>query len=376
MSLSVCLSASTIGYPEGGGHLWVYLNWALGLRAQGCRVIWLESVRPKPGPDLRKQAAALELRLARYGLGGSLALCSSTDEPLPRDVAPGCLNLEAAATADLLLNLRYGTHKDVVARFRRRALVDIDPGLLQLWLAAGKIDVPPHDVYFSTGETVGRIDARFSNAGIDWHYTPPCVDLDAWPVARAAEDAPFTTVSHWVMGEWMLDGEEVYSNDKRTGFAPYLDLPSCTPHPLELSLCLSPYEEEERSMLLSRGWRIRDASESAGTPWDYQRYVQKSRGEFSCVKPSCVRLQNAWISDRTLCYLASGKPALIEHTGPSRILPDADGLLRFRDLDEAVRLLAAAESDYEHHCRAARELAEHWFGAKQVVGSVLERALS
>jgi hypothetical protein len=89
-----------------------------------------------------------------------------------------------------------------------------------------------------------------------------------------------------------------------------------------------------------------------------------------------VRLQNAWISDRTLCYLASGKPALVEHTGPSRILPDADGLLRFRDLDEAVCLLAAAEFDYEHHCRAARALAERWFGAKQVVGSVLERALS
>jgi hypothetical protein len=31
----------TLGYPEGAGHLWVYLNWALSLHALGCRVIWL-----------------------------------------------------------------------------------------------------------------------------------------------------------------------------------------------------------------------------------------------------------------------------------------------------------------------------------------------
>ena len=46
MSLTVCLAANTLSYPEGGGHLWVYLNWALGLRALGCRVIWLETVEP------------------------------------------------------------------------------------------------------------------------------------------------------------------------------------------------------------------------------------------------------------------------------------------------------------------------------------------
>jgi glycosyltransferase involved in cell wall biosynthesis len=179
------------------------------------------------------------------------------------------------------------------------------------------------------------------------------------------------------MGEWMLDDDgEVYSNDKRTGFLPYFDLPKSTDRPLELSLCLSPYDEEERATLLGRGWRVKDACDTTGTPWDYQRYVQHSRGEFSCVKPSCVRLQNAWISDRTLCYLASGKPAIVEHTGPSRMLPDAEGLLRFRDFDEAVRLLAEVESHYENHCNAARALAESHFDARQVARAVLEKALS
>ena len=108
----------------------------------------------------------------------------------------------------------------------------------------------------------------------------------------------------------------------------------------------------------------------------YRDYIQKSRGEFSCAKPSCMRLANAWISDRTLCYLASGKPAVVQHTGPSGFLPDGEGLFRFRTPDEAAQALRAVESDYDRHAAAARALAEAHFDAGRVVGRVLERALS
>jgi hypothetical protein len=94
------------------------------------------------------------------------------------------------------------------------------------------------------------------------------------------------------------------------------------------------------------------------------------------VKPSCVRLQNAWISDRTLCYLASGKPAVVQHTGPSRFLPDAAGLFRFRNLDEAVRDLDIVAADYDQQCRLARALAEEHFDARKVVQRVLERSIA
>ena len=114
----------------------------------------------------------------------------------------------------------------------------------------------------------------------------------------------------------------------------------------------------------------------AGTPEDYHAYVQSSRGEFSCAKPSCIRLANAWISDRTLCYLASGKPAVVQHTGDSSFLPQAEGLFRFRDPDEAVRALAAVEEDYERQCRLARAFAEEHFDGRRVVERVLERALT
>ena len=87
-------------------------------------------------------------------------------------------------------------------------------------------------------------------------------------------------------------------------------------------------------------------------------------------------MQNAWVSDRTLCYLASGRPAVVEHTGPSRILPDAEGLCRFRSLEEAARHLETAATDYERHSRLARALVEEHFDAEKVLGGVLERALA
>lgn len=377
MSGTACLLANSLGYPEGGGHRWVYLNWALGLRSIGFEVIWLEGVRPRTqAAEVRRQAAILKQQLEPYQLADRVALCSWTRKPLPADIVEDCLTIDAAATADLLLNMAYDIPAHVVRRFRRSALVDIDPGLLQVWMSIGGIRVAPHDLYFSIGETVGQPGARFPDCGLEWQYTPPCVALDWWPVQGAPPDAKFTTVSNWYTAdEWMEDEQGVYPNDKRDGFLPYLDLPRLTPHPLELALCLSPDEEDEQLTLRAKGWRLADATSVASTPERYQRYIADSRGEFSCVKPSCVRFQNAWISDRTLCYLASGKPAVIEHTGPSQFLPDDAGLFRFRRLNEAVEALETIVSDYEEQSRLARQLAEEYFDARTVVSRVLERAL-
>jgi hypothetical protein len=377
MSITVCLSANTIRYPRAGGHLWVYLNWALGLRSLGCQVIWLEQVRPHvPLNGVRTRLANVKTHLERYGLAERVALCSASSKPLSRDMTEECLDLDAAAEADLLLDLAYGISPEMVGRFRRSALVDIDPGLTQVWMSKGQINVAPHDVYFSIGETVGQPDARFPDCGLAWQYTPPCVALDWWPGYPASADAPFTTVSNWYIDEWVEDLNGWYMNDKRSGFLLFLDLPSWTTQPLELALCLNKDEEERWVMLPEQGWGVRDAWEVTSTPQDYQRYIQDSRGEFSCVKPSCIRLQNAWISDRTLCYLASGKPAVVQHTGPSRLLPDSAGLFRFRDMEEAAHCLEAAAADYERQCRLARNLAEEYFDAQKVVKSVLERALT
>src|ERR1041384_3383615 len=129
MSLNVCLAANALIYPEGGGHLWVYLNWALGLRALGCRVIWLEGVDPAlPVDTIQAYVTALKQRLERYGLAECVALCSRTEASLPRECMAGFLDLEVAAEADVFLTLLYGMPAQVVQRFPRSALIDIDPG--------------------------------------------------------------------------------------------------------------------------------------------------------------------------------------------------------------------------------------------------------
>ena len=405
MSATVCLSTNqTLNYPQGGGHLWVFLNWALGLRALGCEVIWLETVSNKETVsalksrrkynglrlerddlverssdlmyEVQANVATLKRRLERYGLAENMALHFWGGETLSDEVTKGCLDLEAAAEADLLLNLRYNLPGEVVERFRRSALLDIDPGLLQVWISQGLVNVPQHDLYFTIGETVGQPGAQFPDVGLKWHYTPPPVFLPEWPPVHADAVAPYTTVSHWWAMEWVEIQGEYRDNNKRAAFLAYSDLPSRTSTPLELALSLAPSDEEESRLLEERGWKIRHAWTVSSEPEQYRAYVQQSRGEFSVVKPSCVWLSNAWISDRTLCYLASAKPAVIQHTGPSRFLPDSEGLFRFRNLEEATRALCAVESDYERHCRLARELAEEHFDAQKVVGRVLERALA
>lgn len=365
---SVCLSADVIGYPEGGGHVWAYLNWALSLRSCGCSIAWLETL---PEHADRASAAAkidaLRMRLAPYGLADRIVLCVGR-----RDASSALridtLALDEAAQADVLVNLHYSLDERIVRLFRRTALVDIDPGLLQMWMSNDQISVAPHDLYFTIGENVAR-DA------LPWVHTPPCVALDWWPVVQAAGDAPFTTVTQWVSDEWVGDRDTGYANDKRMGFVPFMNLPAHASRPLELATTFGD-DQDERNRVENAGWRIRDATEVSSTPWDYQRYVQASFGEFSCAKPSFVRMANAWISDRTICYLASGKPAVVQHTGPSAILPDAAGLIRFTTFGEAAAALELVERDYARHSRFARELAERVFDGRIVADAVLRRTLS
>jgi hypothetical protein len=377
MTPVVCLGAGALDYPEGkgGGHTWVYLNWALGLRALGCRVIWLESVPPRISVDMTcERLTILRRYLEPHGFE-EIALASSNGEAPPRELIDQTLSCaDVAAEADLLLDLSHKRSPTEVKRFSRTAFVDIDPGQLQLWMEAGETGGANYDRYFTIGETVGTARARFPDCGLTWIYTPPPVFLDEWEVAPSAPGAAYTTVTHLYAGTVEIDGQE-FDNDKRTAFLEYLDLPSRTPQRLELALCLGTDDAKDRPVFERAGWCVRDAWDVTATPQEYAAYIRSSRGEFSCAKPSCFLLQNAWISDRTICYLASGKPAVVEHTGTSRFLPDAEGLFRFRNVDEAARMLEEAESEYEHHSRAARALTEEHFDACKVVARVLEQAL-
>ena len=382
MSKTVVLCAYNVAnFPNGGGHLWVYMQYVFGLKRLGCDVYWLECFRRTKDP--RRDAAAIDsffARLASLGMADHVIL-RAIGHDAPDEVETLGLSAEAADRvidrADLLLNFHYAIEPELLARFRRTALVDIDPGLFQFWMSRGQLVVPRHDHYFTTGETVGEPWALFPDCGLPWVHIQPAVCVEQWDRANGCGAEAMTTVSAWSSSDWIVDRSAGirFDNSKREAFMPYRDLPRLTRQPLELALFLvTEADHEDGRCLAEHGWRVRPSHDVAGSPQAYRDYIRRSRGEFSCAKPSCMWFQNAWVSDRTLCYLASGRPVVVQDTGPSRILPNGEGMFRFSTPEQAAAALDAMNADYARHCRAARELAESVFDSRAIAARILEIA--
>lgn len=374
MTSVVVAPISVAMFPEGGGHLWVFLQWIRGLERNGCTVHWLECIEPRyQRVPTDAMVTSFLTTLRRLDLGDRVLVYQEREDGsvtfVNTDDSQGWKVLD---DADVLLNFKYDAPEAVLDRFDRRALIDIDPGLLQFWWSQGQISVRHHDRYFTTAEHIGT--ERVPDCGIDWTIIRPVVDTASWRFADEPGRPTFTTVTNW-FGEWLTDGADLLlDNSKRVQFLEMIDLPAHVSAPIELAVCLgeNPDDEVDRTRLIAHGWLVRHSFEVSRDPFTYQQYVRASRGEFSCVKPSCLMFANAWISDRTLCYLASGRPAIVQHTGVSDFLPDAEGLFRFRTFGEAVSAFDAVEADYEHHRQAARELAVSEFDAADISRRVLD----
>jgi len=368
MTRVVIATVRLLEFMEGGGHFWAYMQYAEALRRLGCEVYVLDSSIWSDEPPDPRRVRELHDRMARHGLADRVFVAGNGDS--------GAALPDILDQADLLLNFNYHLDPEIVAAVGRTALVDIDPGLLQFWISRGFISPAAHDLYFTTGETVGRRPGPIPDCGLGWVQIRPPVCLALWPYTHDPEAESFTTVSSW-WGErdYVGDPDDYYDNTKRTAFFDFIDLPRVTDQPLELALFLAESDGADRRRLEEHGWRVRHSAEAAGSPEEYRAYVQRSRGEFSWAKASCMKLQNAWVSDRSLCYLASGKPVVVQHTGPSSFLPHGEGMFRYTTVAEAARALDSINADYEGQCRSARRLAEEYFDAETVVSGMLERAL-
>ncbi len=291
---SVVVSCYNVAsFPEGGGHFWVYMQYVMALRAAGCEVYWLERFRRGKDPQ-RDERAIPEFfaRMARFGMDGRVLLYMQDDGPEgsePQLTFIGTTRQEAESVlrrSDLLLNFHYAIDPRLLGCARRTALVDIDPGLLQLWISTGQLRVPPHDCYLTIGETVGTATARFPDCGFPWIRFRPPVCLDLWPYSFDPRPAPFTTVAGWWSGMWVrevADGRDVlYENTKRISFLEFVDVPTRTPQMLELALFLASDDNADLTLLQRHGWRVQRSQDVAGTPEQYQSYVQQSRGATGC----------------------------------------------------------------------------------------------
>src|SRR5438094_130341 len=211
--------SGSAGRHRGGGHFWVYLQYVLGLRQLGCDVYWLEAFRTKGRAERETAAlATFRARMEQHGLGGKVILyVTHSKEPSPE--APteylDMTRAEAEAIferADLLVNFHYATSPGLLAHFRRTAMIDIDPGLLQFWISRKQLSVPLHDFYFTIGENVGKPGGKIPNGGLDWIHIRPAVCLEAWPYRMDPRSEAFTTISSWDSSDWLVDGDETYEN--------------------------------------------------------------------------------------------------------------------------------------------------------------------
>ncbi len=95
--------------------------------------------------------------------------------------------------------------------------------------------------------------------------------------------------------------------------------------------------------------------------------MQASKAELAIAKQGYVRSRCGWFSDRSACYLASGRPVIAHDTGfPSR-LPPGEGLFAFTTIDDIRAAIDAVNADYPRHRCAARDIAAAAFDSRTVL---------
>jgi hypothetical protein len=256
------------------------------------------------------------------------------------------------------------------------AYIDTDPMFTQVKLAQGQTyfrnQVDAHDVQFSFGE---GLPGAAPDTGHRWLPTRPPVVLSEWN-PRAAYREAFTTVMNWTSYNDVTFEGRTYGQ-KDSEFLRFLDLPRhAAPTVLEIAANVGRTRHTPKDRLTMMGWSVVDPMQVCADLDGYRRYVEGSKAEWSVAKHAYVAGETGWFSDRSACYLAAGRPVVLQDTGFGRILPCGEGLLAFSTQEEAVAAIRAVEADYPRHARAAREIAEACFGSDKVLAELADRAMS
>ena len=353
------------------GEAWVRMSWARGFQQLGLTVRFVEELGGEEADPTAVRWFTDVTR--RFGLDGRATLLHAGEAI----AGPPLAELEELATGATLVNISgHLRAPSLMQAFRRRVMVDIDPGFTQFWHDEGLAgaNVEGHDICFTIGELIGKPDCSIPTAGIDWHPVRPPVVLDDWPLVEPGGLDRFTTIATWrgPFGRIERDGRSY--GLKVHEFRKLIDLPERSTERFEIALDIHPADAEDLRALRGHGWQIVDPQSVAGDPDAFRVYVQGSGAEFSVAQGVYVDTNSGWFSDRTTRYLASGRPALVQDTGFSRILPVGDGLVAFRSLEEAAAGAADIAARYPDHCEAARRMAEEHFDSARVLARFCEQA--
>jgi len=360
-------------YPF-GGVTWCSLMYLLGLRALGHEVLYIEDTGEciyDPEQNTRSLDPSYGTRyihsaLEPFDLGNRWSFVNY-------DGSHHGLDAEAVraycAEAELFINLSGGSWfwRDEYARIPHRVFIDSDPVFTQLAIAKGEawyVDFfRGFDHLFTFGANIGTPASDVPDGGFAWHKTWQPVVTDLWRTAVPPAVPRFTTVMTWRTESFTdVDG------NKDREFERFLDLPRRTRHPLTLAI------NGPETLLREHGWATIDAMSVSRSLWDYRDFIQGSKGEFGIAKHAYVSRRSGWFSDRTECYLAAGRPAVVQDTGWSAHVPAGTGLLPFSSAEEAMDALDSVDRDYPRHARRAVEIATEYFEASRVLPSFLERA--
>jgi hypothetical protein len=243
-----------------------------------------------------------------------------------------------------------------------------------MWRELGLADVfAGHDRLVTIAERIGQADCTIPTCGLDWVTTAQPVVLEQWPCTPPPTGGPFTSVARWRGAYAPVDYDGHRYGLRVHELRRFAGLPGRAGGSFELALDIHPDEREDLALLRSNGWKLVDPVSVAGTPEAYRRYLQASQAELMVAKGMYVDSRSGWLSERSICYLASGRPVLAQDTGLGELYPVGQGLLTFTDLEQAVAGAGAIRAAPQQHAEAARALAEAHFDSDLVLTRLLDR---
>jgi hypothetical protein len=374
----IVIAAALAQWPHAGGHTWFALQYLLGFRELGWDVTLVdrldaEMCRSRSGAPCAPEDSAnltyLSDVMERFGMADRWTVL------LPDGDAAGLSRAEVErrlASSDFLLNVMgYLDDGGLLAAAPLRVYLDVDPGFGQMWRELSLADpFAGHDRFVSVGLNVGSAGCRVPDCGLRWIPTLPPVALDHWPVADGG--TAFTSVASWRGPYDPVEYEGHTYGLRAHEFRRFLALPERTPADLEIALSIDPADALDIQRLSASGWTLLDPVAVAGDPRAYNRFIQGSGAEFTVAKGMYVDTHGGWFSDRSACYLASGKPVIAQETGFGAHLPIGEGLIPFSTIEEAVAAVEKVRADPSRHRRAAREIAAEHLDATRVLERLVD----
>jgi hypothetical protein len=370
------------------GVIWQHIHYIVGLQQLGHDVYYIEdSARLPYNPetcqvnnDFGYTARILGRLAGEFNFKNRWAFCARYLKGNPTAGLVLRKIRQLYRDADAILNICGAQEfNDDLLQSDRLIYIESDPGVEQIKIAKrtrSTIDyLRRHRALFTFGENVGTKKFPVPTHGFKWLPTRQPVVLDFWKTKRPpARAALFTSIANWStsgLKDIAWRGEK-YLWSKSREFLRFVAAPKKAGEPFELATSIK--DRQTREKFERNDWRLRSPVDLSINYWLYRDYIQRSKGEFTVAKDQYVRLNTAWFSDRTACYLAAGRPVITQETGFTKLYGGNAGLFGFRSLGEIVDAVKVINGNYLKHSDAARQIACEIFDAKRVLGSLLALA--